>query len=162
MTIARAQHHSVIAKRDWAAVAVDRGVPHIENSHWRILDRSGLLRESSIECIAMVCHFEKNLRTGKSDGAFVLPRLLHFPSHFPSHLFQVQFRWLRRRRGTSSKLAKGPALGRALILRKRTVASGCPGSGSAAAGWPGWPASKLRWRPAEDLTQYYLSKKDFE
>jgi hypothetical protein len=78
MTIARAQHHSVIAKRDWAAVAVDRGVPHVENSHWRILDRSGLLRESSIDRIAMACYFEINLRTGKSDGAFVLPRCCIF------------------------------------------------------------------------------------
>jgi hypothetical protein len=59
----------VVAKRDWAAVAVDRGVPHIENSHWRILDGGRLLRESLIDRIAMVCHVEVNLGTGKPDGA---------------------------------------------------------------------------------------------
>jgi len=69
VAIARAQHHPVIAKHDWAAIAVDRGVPHIENSHWRILDGGRLLRESSIDRIAMVYHVEVNLRTGKPDGA---------------------------------------------------------------------------------------------
>jgi hypothetical protein len=59
----------MIAKRDWAAVAVDRGVPHIENSHWRILDGGRLLRESLLDRIAMACHVEVNLRTGKPNSA---------------------------------------------------------------------------------------------
>jgi len=66
VTIARAQHQPVIAKHNRAAVAVDRGVLHIENSHWRILDRGRMLRESSIDRIAPATPMA---RTGFAPGA---------------------------------------------------------------------------------------------
>ena len=51
MAVARPQHQPVIAKANWALIAVDGGVPHMENSHRRWSEMGWKQAAAAIDCV---------------------------------------------------------------------------------------------------------------